>query len=91
MNRFLYHVFVFHKITQLPALIACFCFQIISISFLKLVAVVVVLLTGSFRGMGAWQMTLEPQKPGNSPGPGPQVVERERAGKEFVAGQCRMR
>ena len=27
-------------------------------------------------------MTMVPQKPGNSPGPGPEVVERQRAIKE---------
>ena len=30
------------------------------------------------------------QKPGNSPGPGPEVVEKQRVAKEFVAEQCRM-
>ena len=42
---------------------------------------------------------MEPQKPGNYPGPGPEVVERERERelpkserrKESVAGQCKMR
>ena len=47
--------------------------------------------------MGAWPKTMEPQKPGNSPGPGPEVVEIETescqraSGSEFVAVQCRMR
>ena len=42
---------------------------------------------------------MEPQKPGNSPGPGPEVVEGQRVAelpkiewrKDFVAGQCRIR
>ena len=29
--------------------------------------------------------TMEPQKPGNSPGPGPKVVERQRVAKERAA------
>ena len=33
-------------------------------------------LPDPFRGMGAWRKTIEPQKPGNSPGSGPEVVER---------------
>ena len=53
------------------------------------------LLPGSFRGMGAWRKTMELQKPGNSPGSGPEVVETESrqrvSGAESVAGQCRMR
>ena len=39
-------------------------------------------LPDPFRGMGAWQKTMEPQKPGNSPGSGPEVVERQRITKE---------
>ena len=35
-----------------------------------------------FRGMGAWRKTMEPQKPGNSPGSGPEVVQRQRVAKE---------
>ena len=47
---------------------------------------------------------MDPQKPGNSPGPGPKVVERHKdrktrdrklpkseRRKESVPGQCRMR
>ena len=46
---------------------------------------------------GSWRETMEPQKPGNFPGSGPEVIERQRESpkserrKEFVAGQCRMR
>ena len=29
-----------------------------------------------FQGMGAWRKTMETQKPGNSTGPGPEVVKR---------------
>ena len=39
-------------------------------------------LPDPFRGMGAWRKTTEPQKPGNSPGPGSEVVERHRVAKE---------
>ena len=40
------------------------------------------LLPDPFREMGAWQKNMEPQKPGNSPRPGPEVVEKERVTKE---------
>ena len=50
------------------------------------------LLPDSFRGMAAWRKTMEPQKLGNSPGSGPEVIEGQRvSGAESVAGQCRMR
>ena len=39
-------------------------------------------LPDPFRGMGAWRNTMEPQKPGNSPGSGPEVVKRPRVAKE---------
>ena len=32
-------------------------------------------LPDPFRGMGAWRKTMEPQKPGNSTGSGPEVIE----------------
>ena len=35
--------------------------------------------------MGAWQKTMETQKPGNSQGPEPKVVERQRVAKERAA------
>ena len=34
-------------------------------------------LPDPFRGMGAWRKTMEPQKPGNSPGSGPEVEKRQ--------------
>ena len=39
-------------------------------------------LPDPFRGMGTWRKTMEPQKPGNSPGSGPEVVKRQRVAKE---------
>ena len=39
-------------------------------------------LPDPFRGMGAWRNTMEPQKPGNFPGSGPEVVQRQRVAKE---------
>ena len=39
--------------------------------------------------MGAWQKTMEPQKPCNSPRPGPEVVKRPRVSKERVAQRVR--
>ena len=39
--------------------------------------------------MGAWRKTIEPQKPGNSPEPGPEVVERQRVAKERVVQRVR--
>ena len=51
---------------------------------LKVIVVVMLLLLlpDPFRGMEAWRMTMEPQKPGNSPGSGPEIVERQRVAKE---------
>ena len=40
------------------------------------------LLPDPFREMGAWRKTMECQKLGNSPEPGPKVVERQRVAKE---------
>ena len=45
-------------------------------------AKLLLLLHDHFRGMGAWRKTMEHQKPGNFPGPGPEVVERQRVAKE---------
>ena len=42
------------------------------------------LFTDPFRGMGAWRMAMEPQKPSNSPGSGPEVVEKES--RQTVSG-----
>ena len=44
--------------------------------------VLLLLLPDPFRGMRAWRKTMEPQKPGNSPSPGPAIVERQRVAKE---------
>ena len=35
--------------------------------------------------MGEWRKTIEPQKPGNSPGLGQEIVERRRVNKERAA------
>ena len=40
------------------------------------------LLPDSFRGIGVWRKIMEPQKPGNSPGLEPELVERQRVAKE---------
>ena len=42
-----------------------------------------------FRGMGAWRKTMEPQKPGNFPRSGPEVVERQRVAKESATQRVR--
>ena len=39
--------------------------------------------------MGAWQKAMEPQKPGNSPWPGPEVIERQRVAKELAVQRVR--
>ena len=39
--------------------------------------------------MGAWQETMESQKPGNYPGSGPEVVERQRVAKERATQRVR--
>ena len=46
-------------------------------------------LPDPFRGVGAWQETIEPQKPSNSPGSGPEIVERQRVAKERAAQRVR--
>ena len=51
--------------------------------------VILVVVTRSLprdRGMGK---TIEPQKPGNSPGPRPEVVERQRVANERAAQRVR--
>ena len=47
------------------------------------------LLPDPFRGMGASRKTMEPQKLSNSPGPGPEVVKRQRIAKERAAQRIR--
>ena len=47
------------------------------------------LLPDPFRGMGAWWKTMEPQNSGNSPGPGPEVVEKRRVAKQRAAQRVR--
>ena len=47
------------------------------------------LLPDPFRGMEAWQKTMEPQKPVNSPGLGPRVVGKWRVAKEGAAQRVR--
>ena len=39
-------------------------------------------LPDPFRGMRAWRKTMEPQKPGNCPGPGREIVHRQRIASE---------
>ena len=39
--------------------------------------------------MGAWRKTMEPQKPDNFPGSGPEVVKRQRVAKEQAAQTIR--
>ena len=43
------------------------------------------LLPNPFRGMRAWWKTMEPQKSGNSPWPGPEIAKRQRVAKERTA------
>ena len=47
------------------------------------------LLPAPFRGMGAWQKTMQPQKPGNSPGPGLEAVKTQRVAKKQAALRVR--
>ena len=47
------------------------------------------LLTDPFRGMGTWQKTMEPQKLGNPPRQGSEVVESHRVAKERAAQRVR--
>ena len=39
--------------------------------------------------MGVWRKTMEPQKPGNSPRPGPEVVERQKIAQERAMQRVR--
>ena len=47
------------------------------------------LLLLSFREMRVWWKTTEPQKLGNSSGPGPEVIEKQKVAKERVAQRVR--
>ena len=47
------------------------------------------LLPDLFHEMGVWWETMEPQKPGNSLGPGPEFVERQRVAKQRAAQRVR--
>ena len=47
------------------------------------------MLPDPYRRMGTWQNTMEPQKPGNSPGPGTEVVKRQRVNKERAVQRVR--
>ena len=56
--------------------------EIIEIAFVgfgkTFLLLLLLFLPDSLQGMGAWQ----PKKLGNSPRPGPEVIERQRFGKE---------
>ena len=47
------------------------------------------LLPDLFRGMGEWQKTMELQNQGNSPRPGPEVVESQKVAKERASYRVR--
>ena len=47
------------------------------------------LLSDPFQEMGAWRKTMELQKLGNSPEPGPEIVERQRVHKERTVHRVR--
>ena len=49
----------------------------------------VVVATRPLPRNGAWRKTMEPQKLGNFPGPGPKVVERQRVAKKRSALRVR--
>ena len=53
--------------------------------------VLLLLLPDPFGGMGAWWKTMEPQKPGNSPRSGPEVVKRQRVANERAVQRVRSR
>ena len=55
----------------------------------KVASSMLLLLPHPLRGMGAWRKTMEPQKQGNFPGPGPEIVERQRVVKERAAQRVR--
>ena len=63
--------------------------KINQIEWLAVLLLFLLLLPDPFRGMGAWRKTMEPQKPGNSPRHGPEVVERQRVAKEQAAQRVR--
>ena len=45
-------------------------------------SLLLLLLPDPLRGMRVWRETMELQKPGNSLGPGPEVVKRQKIAKE---------
>ena len=55
----------------------------------KSMLLLLLLLSDPFRGMGAWQKTMGPQKPGQLSGPGPEVVGRPRVAKDRAAQRVR--
>ena len=57
--------------------------------FLCIYCKALLLLPDPFRGMGACRKTMKPQKPGNSPGPGSEVVEGQRVVKKRAAQRVR--
>ena len=55
----------------------------------SVISILMLLLLDPFRGMGAWRKTFEPQKPGNSQGPGPEIVESRIIVKERAVQRVR--
>ena len=47
------------------------------------------LLPDPFRGMEAWRKIMEPQKPGSSPEPEPEVEQRQKIAKEQATQRVR--
>ena len=43
----------------------------------------------TFSRDGAWRKTMEPQNPGSSPGPGPEVREKQKVAKEQATQRVR--
>ena len=43
-----------------------------------LLLLLLLLLLDPFQGMGAWRKTTKHQKPGNSPGPGLEAIEKQK-------------
>ena len=48
-----------------------------------------VVVAQPFPRNGAWRKTMEPQKPGNSSGPAPEFVKKQRVVKERAAQRVR--
>ena len=79
------------KPTNNQRLMTTFCFAdvFLSSSLNLLFSPTVLLVVGYPTPSEGWRKTIEPQKPGNSPRSGPEVVQRQRVAKEWAVQRVR--